>query len=84
MENKGRVIYFGHNPNFRIPARPAPSKQVVTPVDLVPVSLRDPLTVDFADALFGYIRDKALVDKKTSRQKKNPGKGARNALTRDG
>ncbi|MEM9758089.1 MAG: TIGR03986 family CRISPR-associated RAMP protein [Pseudomonadota bacterium] len=53
------VVYFGHTLNFRIPARRTIDgvERAVTPRDLVPADLRDPAVVDFAEALFGFVRD---------------------------
>lgn len=55
------VVYFGHTPNFRVPSRRVIDgvERAVTPRDLIPADLRDPDVVDFADAVFGYVRDGA-------------------------
>jgi CRISPR-associated protein (TIGR03986 family) len=51
------VVYFGHSPNFRIPARLHGSNRAATPLDFVPDALRNNLQPDLADALFGWVED---------------------------
>jgi CRISPR-associated protein (TIGR03986 family) len=53
MENN-RVVFFGRAQMFRLPYRNAPT-------DLIPEPLRRAETVDYADAIFGYVRDKRDV-----------------------
>lgn len=50
------VVYFGHNPNFRLPYRFAGSQRAATPLDFVPGSLRNDAEIDLAEAIFGYVR----------------------------
>ncbi|MCG3158183.1 MAG: hypothetical protein DKINENOH_04824 [bacterium] len=56
-----KIYYFGHCPNFRIPARlaggHAGSKRAARPVDFVPAALRDDSQLDFAEAIFGWVRE---------------------------
>ncbi|MGC8779807.1 MAG: TIGR03986 family type III CRISPR-associated RAMP protein [Anaerolineae bacterium] len=51
------VVYFGHSPNFRIPARLHGSNRAATPLDFVPDTLRNNPQPDLADALFGWVED---------------------------
>lgn len=46
-----RLIFFGPTMMFRLPYK----RSIL---DLIPVPLREPLTLDYADALFGYVREK--------------------------
>lgn len=53
-----KVIYFGHSPNFRIPARLFTQNRASTPQDFIGPnhsSVRDP---DLAEAIFGWTEDK--------------------------
>jgi CRISPR-associated protein (TIGR03986 family) len=64
----GEVLYFGHTPNFRIPALVEQQnvKRAATPGDFVPHDLRRPEDLDYAEALFGFVRtDKELENMKT-------------------
>lgn len=54
VERAGEVLFFGHCPNFRIPALLANENRAATPFDLVPGDLRRPEDIDYAGALFGY------------------------------
>ncbi|MBK9094004.1 MAG: TIGR03986 family CRISPR-associated RAMP protein [Anaerolineae bacterium] len=49
------VAYFGHSPNFRIPARLFGSNRAATPTDFVPDALRNDPRPDLADAIFGWV-----------------------------
>jgi len=55
--NTEEVIYFGHCPNFRIPARQqfSDSNRAARPLDFVPDKLRDQLDPDLADVIFGWV-----------------------------
>ncbi|MBX3016109.1 MAG: TIGR03986 family CRISPR-associated RAMP protein, partial [Caldilineaceae bacterium] len=53
---QGRVIYFGHTPNFRIPMRSKDLSRAVTPMDLTPPQLREAAGFDLVDSIFGYVR----------------------------
>jgi len=57
IEQRGKVMAFGHCPNFRIPAWLAGStpRCAATPQDFVPASLRDNTKTDLAEAIFGYV-----------------------------
>lgn len=52
------VVYFGHSPNFRIPARLHGADRAATPPDFVPGELRDDPRPDLADAIFGWVENK--------------------------
>ncbi len=52
------VAYFGHSPNFRIPARLFGSSRAATPLDFVPEALRTETRPDLADAIFGWVEEK--------------------------
>lgn len=54
------VRYFGHSPNFRIPARlnlPGETR-AANPRDFVPANLRENKDPDLVDAIFGWVEDK--------------------------
>ncbi|GIK55644.1 MAG: TIGR03986 family CRISPR-associated RAMP protein [Chloroflexi bacterium] len=54
------VRYFGHSPNFRIPARlnlPGESR-AANPRDFVPAHLRENPQPDMADAIFGWVEER--------------------------
>lgn len=57
VEQGGRVIAFGHSPNFRVPAWITENgeRRAATPLDFVPAVLRDETQTDLAEALFGYV-----------------------------
>jgi CRISPR-associated protein (TIGR03986 family) len=52
------VSYFGHSPNFRIPARLYSTNRAATPYDFVPEHLRSSEKPDLAEAIFGWVEDK--------------------------
>ncbi|MCI0626820.1 MAG: TIGR03986 family CRISPR-associated RAMP protein [Acidobacteria bacterium] len=56
VPSDSEVIYFGHSPNFRIPARQKGSTHATAPYDLIPEALRttDDRECDLADAIFGW------------------------------
>lgn len=49
VDHEDKLIFFGPTMMFRLPYQRSPK-------DLIPEPLRQPLDIDFADALFGYIR----------------------------
>lgn len=53
------VLYFGHSPNFRVPARlnVPDGERAATPADFVPPMLRDMADPDLADAIFGWVAE---------------------------
>lgn len=59
----GEVIYFGHSPNFRIPARLFGESRAATPLDFVPPALRNDSQdevnsrPDLAEAIFGWVEE---------------------------
>nr|MCU0490915.1 TIGR03986 family CRISPR-associated RAMP protein [Chloroflexaceae bacterium] len=50
---QNEVVYFGHSPNFRLPFRFPGSERAATPLDFVPLHLRDESIIDIAEAIFG-------------------------------
>lgn len=58
---EGSVVrYFGHSPNFRIPARlnlPGETR-AANPRDFVPAHLRENPQPDLADAIFGWVEER--------------------------
>lgn len=55
-DGASEVHFFGHSPNFRIPARATNLNRAVTPLDFVPEELRRPEEVDFTEAVFGFTK----------------------------
>ena len=55
-KNEKEVVYFGHNPNFRLPYRFPGSERAATPLDFVPPQLRNDELIDMAEAMFGFVR----------------------------
>lgn len=55
--DRNEVVYFGHSPNFRIPARLFGKQDAATPLDFVPEILRANPSPDLADAIFGWVED---------------------------
>lgn len=62
VEREGEVFFFGHNPHFRVPAFLKEGKRVATPMDFAPRDLRWPEDIDYAEALFGYVRSRKELD----------------------
>ena len=57
---EGNIVrYFGHSPNFRIPARlnVAGETRAANPLDFVPANLRQNDKPDLADAIFGWVEE---------------------------
>lgn len=78
------IIYFGHTPNFRIPhlIDKNGEKRVVTPRDFVLEQLRTEDTIDFTEAVFGFIRSSDYRKKKQLKQNdKLAGYGSRIFVT---
>ncbi|MEP7342334.1 MAG: TIGR03986 family CRISPR-associated RAMP protein [Acidobacteriota bacterium] len=67
VQRDGVAICFGHCPNFRVPAFLKGTYRAATPADFLPPSLGQPSTVDFADAIFGYVEKKRPAAKQGSR-----------------
>lgn len=67
---EGNVVrYFGHSPNFRIPARlglPGATR-AANPRDFVPDPLRNKPEPDLADAIFGWVEETEWVEEKDER-----------------
>ncbi len=51
------VAYFGHSPNFRIPARLFGGDRAARPSDFVPEELTNAPQPDLADAIFGWVEE---------------------------
>jgi CRISPR-associated protein (TIGR03986 family) len=49
LREEGKLVFFGRAGMFRLPYRKRP-------FDLIPYHLRDPRTIDIAEALFGFVR----------------------------
>ena len=52
------IYYFGHNPNFRIPALLNGGDQASTPHDFVPDAVRKHDSPDLAEAIFGWVAER--------------------------
>ena len=50
VDSKGQLVYFGSTAMFRL-------VYDRRPIDLIPPQLRSPEIIDFAEALFGFVRD---------------------------
>ncbi len=57
VNGKGKVTWFGHTPNFRIPAL---NKKGVpaTPLDFIPKEIAGNEKPDLAEAIFGWVEEK--------------------------
>ncbi|GAB4156146.1 MAG: TIGR03986 family CRISPR-associated RAMP protein [Candidatus Promineifilaceae bacterium] len=78
------VFYFGHTPNFRIPhlIEEDGKKRTTTPLDFVPATLHAEDTLDFAEAVFGFIRSSRYRQQKQLKQgDKRAGYGSRVFVT---
>lgn len=66
------VRYFGHSPNFRIPARlnVRGETRAANPRDFVPAYLRENKQPDLADAIFGWVEEREWVQEKNERGEK--------------
>jgi CRISPR-associated protein (TIGR03986 family) len=51
------ISYFGHSPNFRIPAIQPGSNHAATPLDHIPTHTIDPSNPDMVDNIFGWVKD---------------------------
>ena len=54
LQEKGELVFFGRAQMFRLPYRKHP-------LDLIPEVLRRPEDIDYADALFGFVRNRAAI-----------------------
>lgn len=54
VDDDGKIRRFGHTPNFRVPYQRPGDRRASTPLDFVPLTLREPDQVDLAEAMFGY------------------------------
>ncbi len=61
-ETGEEIFFFGHCPNFRVPAFDEERKRTVTPLDFVPEELHRPEDIDYAEALFGFVRRREELD----------------------
>ncbi len=57
-DKQGQVAFFGHSPNFRVPAQLSGTDRAATPVDFVPSTLREGTQPDLAEAIFGWVDPK--------------------------
>ncbi|MCA9941326.1 MAG: TIGR03986 family CRISPR-associated RAMP protein [Anaerolineales bacterium] len=55
VKGQSEIEFFGHCPNFRVPARSINRNRVSVPADFVPAEHQISSLVDFPDALFGYV-----------------------------
>jgi CRISPR-associated protein (TIGR03986 family) len=63
VEGPGGVVkWFGHCPNFRVPALTG-AGETVSPLDFIPVELRDNRVIDLAEAIFGFTAAKDRSDR---------------------
>ncbi|OEC96870.1 CRISPR-associated RAMP family protein [Methanosarcina sp. A14] len=58
VERGGEVFFFGHCPNFRVPAIFPQKTNINSPIGFVPEYLRSENAIDIAEAIFGYIHGK--------------------------
>lgn len=77
IEEQGEVLFFGHSPNFRVPAifKDKNNKRAATPLDFVLPALRRPEEIDYADALFGFVRTRKDLDDMKERGVPEPSQG---------
>lgn len=54
------VIYFGHSPHFRVPARLVGQDRAATPRDFVPDAPHQETSPDLADAIFGWVEEEGV------------------------
>ncbi len=60
VETGEEICFFGHSPNFRIPATLAGASRAATPQDFVPERLHNTNQLDLAEAIFGFVpKDKS-------------------------
>lgn len=52
-----KIRYFGHTPNFRIPAQLAGAGRAANPLDFAPAHLRQGKTPDLTEAIFGWVEE---------------------------
>ena len=59
-DDKGMSVvrYFGHSPNFRIPARLQGANRASNPLDFVPELLRKGEQPDITEGMFGWVEEK--------------------------
>lgn len=56
LEKNGAVTWFGHTPNFRVPA-PNSEGRAATPLDFIPKEIRQSEQPDLAEAIFGWVEE---------------------------
>jgi len=54
VSNDNNVLFFGHNPFFRVPAMLPGKKRISTPRDFIPEDLRRCDMIDLAESIFGF------------------------------
>ncbi len=70
LEENGSLIFFGRAQMFRLPYRQRP-------IDLVPRELRDPNDIDFAEAIFGFVRSRQELDEMKKPNEPEPPQGSK-------
>lgn len=60
----GSVLWFGHCPNFRVPAVYGEKEEIANPLAFVPEPLRSSPEPDLAEAIFGFTADKDRIHHK--------------------
>jgi len=58
------ITYFGHSPNFRIPARLVGEERASNPQDFVPEELRSGTQPDLPAAIFGWVEETQQAKRK--------------------
>jgi CRISPR-associated protein (TIGR03986 family) len=56
LEKRGEVTWFGHTPNFRVPALNNEGR-AATPLDFIPKEIRQNEQPDLAEAIFGWVEE---------------------------
>jgi len=77
VDGSGKLVYFGSTVMFRL----VYDKR---PIDLIPPALRDPAVIDFAEALFGFVRteeDLELLDPRPKQGEKGRAYAGRVSIT---
>lgn len=71
------VVFFGHTPNFRLPAVFKSKKKANTPLDFVPEQLNRPEDIGYAEALFGHTLTRRDLDNMKKRKLPIPEQGSK-------
>jgi CRISPR-associated protein (TIGR03986 family) len=70
LRESGQLTFFGRAQMFRLPYSQAP-------LDLVPKKLRRPEEIDYADAMFGFVRTRQEIDDIKARGLQEPPQGSK-------